>query len=174
MPRDVTAFVEATPDLTVPSLEGLAYLLRHRELWPEGFEWAFDDCKTCAMGLLARKMGWDLSDSVNEFVKLMASSLSMPHHAAYEIFCEADHEDFDAVTPDIVALRIEFYLADAQRPSPWLRLPTATTCASPSPSPAPTASRANTRPILRHLLMRLRSALRPSAWKSSLRTPRSS
>jgi hypothetical protein len=34
-----------------PSLPALAYVLRHRELWPEGFVWNFIGCETCAMGL---------------------------------------------------------------------------------------------------------------------------
>lgn len=33
------------------TLEGLAYVLRHQELWPVGFKWDYGYCDTCAMGL---------------------------------------------------------------------------------------------------------------------------
>lgn len=51
MPRDTIALLEAIPDLSTPSLEGLAYLLRHPEKWPEGFKWDYSECSQCAMGL---------------------------------------------------------------------------------------------------------------------------
>ncbi len=38
-------------DLRRPSLRGLAYLLRHKELWPEGFEFDYYDPFSCAIGL---------------------------------------------------------------------------------------------------------------------------
>jgi hypothetical protein len=34
-----------------PSPQNLAYLLRHEELWPKGFEWNYHDHTRCAMGL---------------------------------------------------------------------------------------------------------------------------
>lgn len=42
------------PDLATPSLPALAYLLRHPDLWPEGFVWSFPHARFCAMGLAAR------------------------------------------------------------------------------------------------------------------------
>lgn len=39
------------PDLTKPSLEGIAYVLRHKELWPKNFQWDFAWRPTCALGL---------------------------------------------------------------------------------------------------------------------------
>jgi hypothetical protein len=39
-------------DLTKPSLPALAYLLRHEELWPEGFEYDWRTVKRCGMGLV--------------------------------------------------------------------------------------------------------------------------
>lgn len=54
MPRDTVSFVEALPDLSVPSLEGLSWLLRHSEQWPAGFVWDYGDCDKCAMGLAAK------------------------------------------------------------------------------------------------------------------------
>ncbi len=48
MPFDGTPPI---PDLSVPSLENLAYMLRHRETWPEGFRWSYRNYNTCALGL---------------------------------------------------------------------------------------------------------------------------
>ncbi len=42
------------PDLSRPSAKGLAYLLRHKELWPEGFSWDYIDPDRCAIGLARR------------------------------------------------------------------------------------------------------------------------
>jgi hypothetical protein len=39
------------PDLSKPSFEGLAYLLRHKEFWPEGFAWDYSEIRKCAIGL---------------------------------------------------------------------------------------------------------------------------
>jgi hypothetical protein len=41
-------------DLDFPSAKGLAYVLRHRELWPAGFTWDYGYCDTCAIGLASR------------------------------------------------------------------------------------------------------------------------
>ena len=38
-------------DLSKPSPEGLSYLLRHKELWPEGFKWDYYYASRCAIGL---------------------------------------------------------------------------------------------------------------------------
>lgn len=40
MPRDLIE-TETKPDLSKPSLEGLAWLLRHPEEWPDHYEWDF-------------------------------------------------------------------------------------------------------------------------------------
>ncbi len=50
MPFDGTPPV---PGLSVPSLENLAYVLRHRETWPRGFEWDYRFGPSCAIGLSA-------------------------------------------------------------------------------------------------------------------------
>lgn len=47
MPFDSKSFVESVP----ATLEGLAYVLRHRELWPSGFEWDYNECHACAIGM---------------------------------------------------------------------------------------------------------------------------
>lgn len=40
--------------LATPSLEALAYVLRHPETWPEDFQWDYGRCSTCAVGLAHR------------------------------------------------------------------------------------------------------------------------
>ena len=42
--------LQKSPVLT-PSLENLSYILRHREWWPDGFEWNYRCEGTCAIGL---------------------------------------------------------------------------------------------------------------------------
>ena len=49
---DVVARVSPIGD--TPTLEGLAWALRHPETWPEGFEWDYRACTSCAMGLAVR------------------------------------------------------------------------------------------------------------------------
>jgi hypothetical protein len=74
MPFDGKSFV---PDLTVPSLENLAFMLRHRETWPADFEWNYVYLETCAIGLADRMwpMDWrhrfDLTTGVTCSVWLM-------------------------------------------------------------------------------------------------------
>jgi hypothetical protein len=43
------------PDLSKPSVRGLAWLLRHPERWPADFEFDFWDSRTCAKGLAHRQ-----------------------------------------------------------------------------------------------------------------------
>jgi hypothetical protein len=38
-------------------LEHLAFLLRHKELWPKTFEWSYSSCQHCAIGLGFEMMG---------------------------------------------------------------------------------------------------------------------
>jgi|SRR5580658_7839208 hypothetical protein len=57
MPRDLPLNfpeTEAAPDLSVPTLRGLAWLLRHKEMWPKNHRWDFKECDTCAIGLSQR------------------------------------------------------------------------------------------------------------------------
>ena len=44
-------FGGAIPDLTAPSKEDLIHLLRNESKWPEGFEFNFQNCSRCAIGL---------------------------------------------------------------------------------------------------------------------------
>lgn len=113
MPRDTTQLLEAPPDLTKPSLQGLAWLLRHKEAWPEGFVWCFQDCQTCAMGLLWRSMG-EMPDWDNSRAQIrVAAFFALDSDTAYDIFqAMADTaDDYIDVTPEMVADRIDAYLA---------------------------------------------------------------
>lgn len=67
-----------------PSAKNLAYVLRHEELWPEGFEWRYYDNTGCAMGLAYRL--WP------EFIlcptsSTVADAIGINYEAAVRIFC---------------------------------------------------------------------------------------
>ena len=51
MPRDVIPDPEKHNDLRF-----LAYVLRHSDMWPPGFEWDFRSTNTCALGM-AKRLG---------------------------------------------------------------------------------------------------------------------
>lgn len=117
MPRDTIALLEAIPDLSTPSLEGLAYLLRHPEKWPEGFVWDYSDCHTCAVGLAMQLH--DISGPGDETVSRYAARiLCLPHGEAYDIFVGlGDDKGIDRgtmarITSIHVATAIEAYLAN--------------------------------------------------------------
>ena len=109
MPHDTTQLADAPPDLTTPTLAGLAWLLRHKEAWPEGFEWEFGDCFRCGMGLAARVWNtWErrLDPSPSQ----QAAIWGIPCDEAYRIFV-AGFSNPTLVTPEMVADRIDAYLA---------------------------------------------------------------
>lgn len=47
------------PDLSVPSLANLAYVLRHKETWPRGFRWDYCVEEQCAFGLAMHFWDYD-------------------------------------------------------------------------------------------------------------------
>ena len=59
-------------DLTKPSLKALSHILRHKELWPEGFKWYFGSCRSCAMGMA--KILWEFKSTYPEHVAQGCSS----------------------------------------------------------------------------------------------------
>ncbi len=96
MPFDGTP---TKPDLSAPTLEGLAWLLRHKEEWPEGFVWGFGSCSTCAMGVADKTWGsfWDTPGSIQI--------------AATGAFAVGTYGlPSSRVTPEMVANRIDSYL----------------------------------------------------------------
>lgn len=88
-------------DLSRPSLRGLSYLLRHKELWPVGFEWDFGNCDRCAMGLAFSI--WNLGE--------LGGSYSMTEH--FPISEKTSGELFllrhsaIVITPEMIADRID-------------------------------------------------------------------
>lgn len=90
-------------DSSKPSLKMLSYLLRHKELWPKGFEWDFNTHYGCAIGLFHKMWGWDV-----EFIEL-----SRKHGVVVETtYSRGSYAPVDDgnVTPLMVADRIDFYL----------------------------------------------------------------
>ena len=113
--QELVARGEARPDLTTPSTQGLAWLLRHREHWPKGFVWTYTHCTGCAMGLAHRLWGqfWPREPSSNEgYVAFVSAVLSMDHRESWNIF-EGLRDRNDGlwdVAPDQVADALDIYL----------------------------------------------------------------
>jgi hypothetical protein len=102
----------------IPSLANLAYILRHRELWPEGFAWDFSVRRTCAMGLSDLLWGQDPAT--------LPDALTMPTETFNNIFCRTSTKvwlriwrikfhcySMDHVTPEMVADQIDAFLAQS-------------------------------------------------------------
>lgn len=62
MPFDPFGYQPVAPDMTKFSWEGLAYLLRHKEMWPRNFHWNYryglsldymGHYEGCAIGLMS-------------------------------------------------------------------------------------------------------------------------
>ena len=81
----------------------LSFILRNRALWPEGFEWDYSQCETCAMGL-AFKLGMVASPQTF----FMAERFSMPARVATDIFCWAPGICAD-ITPEHIADLLDAY-----------------------------------------------------------------
>lgn len=105
-----TAFLH---DLSKPSLEALAHVLRHREMWPAKFKWRYNNCDSCAMGLA--KQLWQMYSHFNYtpgIVAQTAITFGMPMDDAMAIFVNYEPQDRrKAVTPEMVADQIDQYLA---------------------------------------------------------------
>lgn len=97
-------------DLGKPSLEALSFMLRHREMWPAGFEWRWAKCETCAMGLACRL--WTKIESPN--TENIGDVLNIHQRDAKYLFTRIPdtHRTSDAVSPDSVADQIDAYLTD--------------------------------------------------------------
>jgi len=91
-------------DTATPSLSALSFILRHPELWPDGFEFDWANCRTCAMGLAASIWG----DERNHFVQDIKRLFRIPLLEAEEIFCR--WTDQRNPTPADIADRIDKYL----------------------------------------------------------------
>lgn len=123
MPFDSLKELETNPDLTKPSMEALAYVLRHQETWPEGHTWDFafplspTQCGTegCAWGIA--QLLWPEIVDMHEKAGTIGGSMEafgLPSDAAHDIFvagCGRDPREEPVVTAKDVADRIDDYLA---------------------------------------------------------------
>lgn len=92
-----------------PTLRVLATILRDRRLWPEGFVWNYEYCRSCAIGLANRLLGVNaeyFDTSLRRQIELsVGTSLSLFGANAYSPIAD------DKVTASNVADRIEQHLA---------------------------------------------------------------
>ena len=96
--------------LAKPSLEGLAYALRHKEVWPDRFKWNYDTCTTCAMGLANRLWSMRLRDGAFNYIEGTARQFKMNPDLAFTIFYSLGRSG-QTITPEHVADAIDAYLA---------------------------------------------------------------
>ena len=115
--QDDAAF-DAAAFSVKPSLEGLAYILRHPELWPQGFEWNFAWCQTCAMGLAWRLCNGQPKTSTKGIFDWTANTFALSPGLVEEMFTtrlmrRIGVQYSDEVTPLHVADAIDRYLLAA-------------------------------------------------------------
>lgn len=110
-PQDIQGLIdagEARPDLSTPTLAGLSYMLRHRELWPASFEWHYIIHTCCAMGLADRL--WDIKCHKPFATSLdMVRAFGVPMGWATKVFIYQT-----GATPSRIADLIDQYLAAKQ------------------------------------------------------------
>lgn len=95
---------------------GLSAVLRDRSLWPEGFEWNYSKCGTCAMGLVYRlKTGeWldETGDSAKRTRAVIVDGNAMSLKAFDPIFWYLNLLYNRAITPEDVADAIDRAMAE--------------------------------------------------------------
>ena len=79
-----------------PTVGGLSFILRHKELWPQGFVWDYARCESCAMGL-AHEIWQDHIPAPS--VECMINALGIPLNQAEDVFIRA---------PSVLAKSAEF------------------------------------------------------------------
>jgi hypothetical protein len=94
-----------------PTLENLATVLRHRQMWPEGFEWDYRCCESCALGL-----AWRLGMISLDTIHTAAEEFDIPYYVAMRIFLllAAKCGGMRDITPEHVADAIDAYLATVE------------------------------------------------------------
>lgn len=118
MPFDKLPCIEVSPDLSKASLEGLSWLLRHKERWPRNHEWNFGwllheaECGTAGCALGIAQLVWCAEGLKPWGVIGWGEYFGLWDEEAYHIF---EHFTYpcpaSAVTPTMVADRIDAYLA---------------------------------------------------------------
>lgn len=93
------------PDLTKPSLEGLAYLLRRKDLWPKGFVWDWGKLNHCAIGLAARHWKLQCTSTL-----ILAGTFGIKHNDVFDLFMKSDKENPLNTQPEYITELIERYL----------------------------------------------------------------
>lgn len=99
------------PDLRKPSLIGLAYILRRSHLWPQGFEWAYKHSGSCAVALVWETWGLSVRKA---FPRLAESN---ENWIFYNDIVDGAVMRLESITPEIVAKRIDEYLAAHGEPT---------------------------------------------------------
>lgn len=105
-----------------PSLVALAYSLRHPETWPEGFQWDYSTCQTCAMGLAAKLWSMHEPDSTAGWLSQVARTFAVPMEDVVRIFQDAkmpfdwrhpfaERNTLQCVTPERIADLIDCFLS---------------------------------------------------------------
>jgi hypothetical protein len=92
-------------------LSALAFALRNKSMWPEGFVWNFSYVYSCAMGLsvelgLVKLNRYAVSD-FDFYFSSVKETFDIDYYSASAIFC---HSGFELPTPEIIADRIDKYL----------------------------------------------------------------
>src|ERR1700733_15343039 len=106
---------ETAPDLSKPSLEGLAWLLRHKERWPTSFQWNFSEANSCGIGLARRE--WSSYQSMMQSFAQHHPPFGLTLPQTVAIFYRGAGLNLLCwlrakwrVTPEMVAERIEQHL----------------------------------------------------------------
>lgn len=99
-----------TPDLTYPSVLGLAHLLRNKDMWPTGFKWTGYGWKAIEL----TKAYWPNSVLKNDphGIQMLAMGLrnfSDQDYIYSKIFSARD-ENYKLPTPEVVADRLEAFV----------------------------------------------------------------
>jgi hypothetical protein len=101
---------QVVPNLTTPSLVGLAYLLRHKELWPRGFDWNYNASQTCAVGLSYQFWGNGCPILWCDWTR---NTFPIPLEKYNNIFYHPfDDKDYSDVTPEDIASIIDDFLKE--------------------------------------------------------------
>ena len=95
-------------DTATPSLSALAFILRHRVLWPDGFVFDWWNCSSCAMALALKVWGREPGSRASVLAQA-ARLLRIPRADADKLFC-LSLDSHQTPSADQIADRIDHYL----------------------------------------------------------------